>query len=184
MCVCALVCVCVCVCLCVDVCACLCPPLPPSASSYFRVLPRYKLRGEGDRVVVDDQIALVSVKRQLRVHVSPNPLYNRGPKFPRFEVTASQVTCPPSPSPTHCTLNGSHVCCCVVCLRNDCVNNVCVCIPVRQTDSTSSLKIVRYSGFQHSLHHYITSGTVVRLFHTEAEVCGRVCVTVIVCDCV
>ena len=172
-------------CVCVDVCL-LCPLFPPpSASSYFRVLPRYKLRGEGDRVVVDDQIALVSVKRQLRVHVSPNPLYNRGPKFPRFEVTASQVTCPSPPHSLTVLSIGSHVCCCcVVCLRNDCVNNVCVCVPARQTDSTSSLKIVRYSGFQHSLHHYITSGTVVRLFHTEAEVCGRVCVTVIVCDCV
>eukprot|EP00753_Platysulcus_tardus_P010959 PLAT3172.1.p1 GENE.PLAT3172.1~~PLAT3172.1.p1 ORF type:complete len:3198 (-),score=1828.26 PLAT3172.1:113-9706(-) len=45
-----------------------------SASSYFRVLPRYKLRQEGERVAVTDPILLVAPIDSLYLHISPKSL--------------------------------------------------------------------------------------------------------------
>ncbi len=64
--------------------------LAPSESAYFKILPRFKIHSEGERVSVDDKVILMSVKGSLRVHPSPNPLPLPGSQ-PKFEVTASQV---------------------------------------------------------------------------------------------
>jgi hypothetical protein len=57
-----------------------------SISCQFQIMPRYKVRSIGDRVAMDDQVVLVSVKRGLRLHVSPNKLPDHD-----HEVTASQT---------------------------------------------------------------------------------------------
>lgn len=61
-----------------------------SESAYFKILPRFKIHSEGERVSVDDKVILMSVKGSLRVHPSPNPLPLPGSQ-PKFEVTASQT---------------------------------------------------------------------------------------------
>jgi hypothetical protein len=52
-------------------------------------MPRYKVRGVGDRVASDDQVVLVGVRRPLRLHVSPSALTDGGDQL--WEITASQV---------------------------------------------------------------------------------------------
>jgi hypothetical protein len=58
--------------------------------AYFRIMPRYKSRAEGDRVLVDDMIMLVAVKSGHVLHASPNPLVDDNGDS-SVEVTASQV---------------------------------------------------------------------------------------------
>jgi hypothetical protein len=65
-----------------------------SVACQFRVMPRYKVRSLGDRVAYDDQIVLVAVKRELRLHVSASTF--PGTEELGHEVTASQVHSHPS----------------------------------------------------------------------------------------
>lgn len=69
--------------------------VPRSKAALFRFQPRFKLRSEGDVVVVDDPVILTSFKQSLVVHVSPTPVLLTGPTPKQLlEVSASQVSVP------------------------------------------------------------------------------------------
>lgn len=59
----------------------------------FRFEPRYKLRSNGDLIVVEDLVILKSSKQSLIIHVSPAAISFSGSKARQLiEITASQVS--------------------------------------------------------------------------------------------
>jgi hypothetical protein len=63
-----------------------------SAAAYFTIQPRYKIRGEGDRVALEDKIVLLGVNAPLRLHMSgkTHPVLGAFDGREVHEVTALQ----------------------------------------------------------------------------------------------
>lgn len=53
-----------------------------SSSAYFKVLPRYKYRQEGEKVLFRDQIVLLNVKTNLYLHITEKWLEIENPVKP------------------------------------------------------------------------------------------------------
>lgn len=100
---------------------------------------------------MDDVVVFQSVKRALRLHVSPYTLPEAA--HGHCQVTASQV------EPTSCVGVSS--------MNSRVTVWLCCC---EQSDMGAAWRVCRFTDHSPTLHKYITSGTVLRITHMETEV--------------